>query len=210
LKDQDYDKMNIPRRLALKIIEVAGGRPQPPPQLPVQQFEPVGFSEAQVPKQVGPPVIPPQQVRPYEDIFHNFVESLRKEASSNKQRVAESVKLLQTIVGNIVKDPYEDKYRRLKTSNKKISECLTCYHSCRYILEFIGFVLKDGEYILPYDADDHHLKECQSWLDRSEEAVAKMYDPYQASYNSSTGMPNAVRMAEKEGSQVTEYNKMLD
>lgn len=37
-----------------------------------------------------------------------------------------------------------------------------------------------------------------------------MYDPYQASYNSSNNMPNAVKLAESEGSQVTEYNKMLD
>jgi len=65
-----------------------------------------GFSEVQVPKVPGPPVKAPEAVRPYEDIFHNFLESLRKEASSSKQRVAEAVKLLQTIVGNILKDPY--------------------------------------------------------------------------------------------------------
>lgn len=71
-------------------------------------------------------------------------------------------------------------------------------------------MLKDGEYILPYDSDDHHLKECLNWLQHCQKAVNTMYDPYQAAYNSSTSMPSAVSIAEKEGSQVTEYNKMLD
>lgn len=162
LKDQDYEKMGIPRRLALKIMEVVGS-------LPVQQVPSATVipSPGQITKAPEAPVIPEKPVRPYEDIFHNFLESLRKEASSSKQRVAESVKLLQTIVGNVVRDPYEDKYRRLKASNKKISECLTIYHSCRYILEFIGFQLTGEEYFLPYDSEDNHLRECQKWLDWS-------------------------------------------
>lgn len=64
--------------------------------------------------------------------------------------------------------------------------------------------------MLPYDVEDAHLEQCAQWLDRCLMGVDAMYDPYQASYNSSSAMPNAVKIAEQEGSTVTEYNKMLD
>lgn len=69
---------------------------------------------------------------------------------------------------------------------------------------------KDGEYVLPFDVEDAHLEQCSQWLDKCVVGAENLYDPYQAAFNSSNTMPNAVKIAELEGSTVTEYNKMLD
>lgn len=54
-----------------------------------------------------------------------------------------------------------------------------------------------------------HLKSCRRNLEIELESVSKMHDPYQASFNSSTLMPNMINSSE-EGKDEKNYNEMLD
>lgn len=51
----------------------------------------------------------------------------------------ETVKTLIQILKNIVKDPSNMKYQRLRLSNEKIKQCLTNNEQSLFFLEMLGF-----------------------------------------------------------------------
>ena len=53
--------------------------------------------------------------------------------------VLKSCKVLRTLLQNIVSDPNEEKFRRIRLSNDKIKETITNVEQSRFLLELIGF-----------------------------------------------------------------------
>jgi hypothetical protein len=67
------------------------------------------------------------------------MDRLKHESSMNKQFMLESLKLLHLIIDNIIKNPCEEKYRRIKLTNKKLVEHVSRYPCCEELMEFVGF-----------------------------------------------------------------------
>ena len=51
----------------------------------------------------------------------------------------DSVKLMNTVIQNILKNPGVDKYCKLKLSNDKIKKCIGDSEQAIFILEMLGF-----------------------------------------------------------------------
>jgi len=73
--------------------------------------------------------------------------------------------LLQKVLGNVVANPTEDKYRKLRTSNNKIAQLLAT-RGVRALLRGAGFV-EDGEFLVlametPVDGTQNALSELQA------------------------------------------------
>lgn len=54
----------------------------------------------------------------------------------------DTIKLMNLIVTNILKDPMDARYRRLRLANKKLAKDLTAVHGAIYVLCALGFNLK--------------------------------------------------------------------
>jgi len=68
-----------------------------------------------------------------------------------KSGFVESCKLIRTILGNIVKNPEEGKFRTIKLSNAKFNQLVVRFVSGMMILEMMGFeVVKDEESFVLY------------------------------------------------------------
>ncbi|CAK9050501.1 Peptide-N(4)-(N-acetyl-beta-glucosaminyl)asparagine amidase (PNGase) (N-glycanase 1) (Peptide:N-glycanase) [Durusdinium trenchii] len=67
------------------------------------------------------------------------VRRLREENTAETLKEANSVAVLTTLLGNLVKNPSEEKFRRVKLSNPKISKALSCLGAQELLLS-AGFV----------------------------------------------------------------------
>ena len=56
----------------------------------------------------------------------------------------DSARVLRSLMSNVIKDPFEEKFRRVNLANKVIAEKVAKYSSCISILKSVGFVA-DGE-----------------------------------------------------------------
>lgn len=88
--------------------------------------------------------------------------------------------MLQLILQNIVNNPCEEKYRRLKLSNRKVEEHITCYPCCGELLEFMGFDRHEDCYLM-MEVEFDHLQFTSNHLQRCIQTIEAMYDPYQSS-----------------------------
>ena len=59
---------------------------------------------------------------------------LKSDASTIK-----SCKVLRTLLQNIVTDPKDEKFKRVRLSNDKIKETITNVEQSRFLLELLGF-----------------------------------------------------------------------
>jgi len=53
--------------------------------------------------------------------------------------VLKSCKVLRTLLQNIIADPNEEKFKRIRLSNEKIKETITNVEQSRFLLELVGF-----------------------------------------------------------------------
>lgn len=67
------------------------------------------------------------------------MDRLKHETSVNKQAMREATLLLQIILQNIINNPCDEKYRKLKLTNQKVKDTILCYPCCGELLEFMGF-----------------------------------------------------------------------
>ena len=65
-----------------------------------------------------------------------------------------SLKTLKTLVGNIVKDPKEEKFHSIKLTNPKIKERLCATPQSITLLKSLGFVEADGVLRIPAESID--------------------------------------------------------
>mmetsp|Transcript_23625 Transcript_23625/g.36196 ORF Transcript_23625/g.36196 Transcript_23625/m.36196 type:complete len:810 (+) Transcript_23625:48-2477(+) len=56
----------------------------------------------------------------------------------------DSARVLRSLMSNVIRDPFEEKFRRVNLANKVIAEKVAKYSSCVSILKSVGFVA-DGE-----------------------------------------------------------------
>lgn len=77
-------------------------------------------------------------------------------------------------------------------------------------MEFIGFINTPEEFLLPSSVELEHLKTCATWLEKCQNQVGNFFDPYKTSLNTTSQGQSIDKIAQSEGSMVTEYSKMLD
>ena len=94
----------------------------------------------------------------------------------------------------------------MKLTSNALQNNIVCYQSCMHFIEYIGFIRTDQEIVI-LEPDIVRLKGVRRNLENQLETVQQMYDPYQASFNSSSMMPNMINETEKDDKN---YNDMLD
>lgn len=72
-------------------------------------------------------------------VLKNFIKNTLKEET--KSEYENSIKILRTILKNIIDHPEEEKYRSIKVKNPKFHNALGKYESAIHLLEFLGFEL---------------------------------------------------------------------
>lgn len=81
-----------------------------------------------------------QKPIPFKEQISDLIQAFHKEMGVNeKQKLAASLALVQTLQKKIIENPAEEKYRTVKTANPKINEALTKYYNGLAILKLIGF-----------------------------------------------------------------------
>eukprot|EP00435_Cladocopium_sp_Y103_P017077 s2879_g4.t1 len=85
------------------------------------------------------------------------VRQLREKNSEAQLEEANSIQVLSTLLGNLVKSPSEEKYRRVKLSNKKISMALSCA-GAEDLLGAAGFVKTEDQLEVPSDSSPEKVK----------------------------------------------------
>jgi hypothetical protein len=81
-----------------------------------------------------------------------------------KQKLKNSLSMVQNLQKKIIDNPTEDKFRTVKTANPKIHEALTKYYNGMAILKLIGFresydnVIKQTVLILPSNLSTSYMK----------------------------------------------------
>ena len=71
------------------------------------------------------------------DKITSFLDALVEDDSVAD--VEDSATLVRTLISNIVKNPYEQKYRKINLSNKKIASKIGAHKKCLAILKNVGF-----------------------------------------------------------------------
>ncbi|CAL1165697.1 unnamed protein product [Cladocopium goreaui] len=85
------------------------------------------------------------------------VRQLREKNSEAQLAEASSIQVLSTLLGNLVKSPSEEKYRRVKLSNKKISMALSCA-GAEELLGAAGFAKTEDQLEVPSDSPPEKVK----------------------------------------------------
>lgn len=67
-------------------------------------------------------------------------EVLNLEASADRNQYIEAVTILLKLLDNVIREPYNDKYRTIRLENKTIKEKLLSLNGVREFLMKIGFV----------------------------------------------------------------------
>ncbi len=88
------------------------------------------------------------------------MEGLKEDTMSNRGRMLEITELLGAIISKCIENPYVDKYRRIKSSNKRFAETIGPSLTANNFMEFIGF-LKEGEELVMDHFDLKHLDKCK-------------------------------------------------
>eukprot|EP00913_Durusdinium_trenchii_P025292 g23743.t1 len=85
------------------------------------------------------------------------VRRLREENTAETLKEANSVAVLTTLLGNLVKNPSEEKFRRVKLSNPKISKALSCLGAQELLLS-AGFVKSEELLEVPSSSTPEKVK----------------------------------------------------
>ncbi|KAJ1695144.1 hypothetical protein LUZ63_011842 [Rhynchospora breviuscula] len=83
-------------------------------------------------KEAGPLLVKPEQ-------FKDCLRSFKRNNKDENAKVQRAFQTLLKIVGNIAKYPYEDKYRRIRLSNRIFSERVGIFAGAIEFLELCGF-----------------------------------------------------------------------
>ena len=91
---------------------------------------------------------------------------------SDVERMWPALETLRKILGNVVAEPSEPKYRTLKAENKAVKDKVLACRGGRQMLEAAGFERQNvGElarpelYVLPAEADLRHLQDTCTAID---------------------------------------------
>eukprot|EP00917_Polyrhabdina_sp_WS-2016_P032139 GHVP01068551.1.p1 GENE.GHVP01068551.1~~GHVP01068551.1.p1 ORF type:complete len:514 (+),score=96.37 GHVP01068551.1:477-2018(+) len=93
------------------------------------------------------------------------LQSIEKSATKSDQDTTK--RILNSIVSNVLNNPTEEKYRRLKTDNPKFSQYILCHAGAMNILFNAGFLRDDdtGTLQLPMSSSLEKLREIKKQLD---------------------------------------------
>lgn len=100
----------------------------------VQEVDPTKKPELIVPHEMPP------SINLSDSLFREILLYMRVQLKSD-QLFFSTVKVLHIILKNIVNDPTNPKYQRLKLSNEKVKKAIAQCEQSRFILEMLGFEL---------------------------------------------------------------------
>ena len=80
------------------------------------------------------------QIKINQTKINELVEKLKKEIMISKE-VTKTLKTLNKLLGNVVKNPKEEKYHRVNLANPKIEKMIGQYKPAVRILQMAGFNL---------------------------------------------------------------------
>eukprot|EP00347_Sterkiella_histriomuscorum_P004564 403359984 len=80
----------------------------------------------------------PPSVNLSDTLFREILLAMRCYLKSD-QIFFQNIKVMQTVLKNIINDPTNQKFHRLKASNEKIKKAITECEQSRFILEMLGF-----------------------------------------------------------------------
>lgn len=106
------------------------------------------------------------------------MESIRKLISNPKNISIETINILLQIGSNIVKNPSEEKYRKLRTSNKKIKDKILLVPGGIQCLIEMGFKKIGEELIFPSNGDLVTLKRVLTNLENARKSVNTQRNDY--------------------------------
>lgn len=96
---------------------------------------------AALPEDQRKAIIPGQEAPAFDNsdpFYREVLIMLRVQIRSDKA-FFESIKVLETVLQNIIKNPGEVKYSKLRLTNDKIKKNIGDVQQARFILEVIGF-----------------------------------------------------------------------
>ncbi|CAI2366893.1 unnamed protein product [Moneuplotes crassus] len=150
-------------------------------------------------------------------LLQGYLQSFYKEAGDDNTKIVTTLKTLTKIIDNLIKNPWEEKYRSLNTTKVAIQEKISCYQNICNFLSVCGFEDQgDSLTIKGYQGDvlnkafnaiHNELKENQ---ERFGVKVRSNFDAYQEGTFSTTG--NKLSSGPAETSQYNpEYiNKLIE
>eukprot|EP00347_Sterkiella_histriomuscorum_P010826 403374778 len=80
----------------------------------------------------------PPSINLSDTLFREILLAMRCYLKSD-QTFFQNIKVMQTVLKNIINDPTNQKFHRLKASNEKIKKAITECEQSRFILEMLGF-----------------------------------------------------------------------
>lgn len=97
------------------------------------------------------------------------ISSVLRDVSSRntKESLEEGLKILLRLLDNVISDPGNTKYRRIRSENKIIKEKLLSLDGMNDLLKEIGFVLGEDAYDLPTNVLIARLKEYRTEIDKA-------------------------------------------
>lgn len=90
--------------------------------------------------------------------------------NKDREKVKSAVDIISKYVDNICKNPTEEKYRKIKLSNKVFQEKVRCVEGSREFLEALGFIST----MLPVDAQEEEEEEFLVLPEQSPDALELM------------------------------------
>lgn len=90
--------------------------------------------------------------------------------SPNKEAYLEGSRILLKLLGNVLDDPGNDKYRKIRSENKTIKEKLLRLDGCAELLRAIGFKAAGEEWVLTQDVSLQRLRLYRDKINERREA----------------------------------------
>mmetsp|Transcript_30691 Transcript_30691/g.34981 ORF Transcript_30691/g.34981 Transcript_30691/m.34981 type:complete len:750 (-) Transcript_30691:24-2273(-) len=93
----------------------------------------------------------------------------------------ESAKIVRSLLSNVIRDPYDTKYRKLNLQNKKIAALITVYPPCLAMLKNVGFVAEESGDAMYIGAGKRVIntsrftvaRDCiEKWIDKNRHDIA--------------------------------------
>ncbi len=183
VKQEELDKMGIPKFLAKKIIDkLAGGNIDN-----LQPKESKGM-DIERPSSKDPHAIIPPVVSNEFQIYDSKLKQVFKEFISGSEKI-ESLTIISKIFSNILKEPENEKFRKLSLSNGKLVIHLWRFIPVVEFLTLIGFHrIQDDFLFLEYGKiRKNHIQHCFEKIEaeiKTEGSSSPKFNPYAAHFTS--------------------------
>lgn len=83
-----------------------------------------------------------------QDRISSKLDDLVKAQNGDLVDTEESVQILRSLLSNVIKNPYESKFRKVNLANKVLAAKISKYQPCLAILKSVGFVQQDGDTLM--------------------------------------------------------------